>query len=163
VHGSDADDGFGGLGPVAGRVLRWVPTWSLIVLAGAWLLPTAGAFVASLRPSAFGRTSGWWQDLLDPSTWTLEPYRIALDSSANNSFVGSVLNSFAIAIPSTLVPLLLASAAAYAIVWISFRGRTAIFLGIVALIAVPIYGVLIPLLQAFSFGVHLTLLCSPRR
>lgn len=157
MRGSDPDDGFGGLGPVAGRVLRWVPTWFLIVLAGAWLLPTAGAFIASLRPWSFARTAGWWQDLLDPTTWTLESYRIALDSSVNNSFVGSILNSFAIAIPSTLIPLLLASAAAYAIVWIPFRGSAAVFLGVVALIGVPIYGVLIPLLQAFSFGAHLTL------
>jgi alpha-glucoside transport system permease protein len=122
-----------------------------------WLLPTAGAFIASLRPWAFGRTSGWWENLLDPSTWTLEPYRIALDASANNSFIESVVNSFAIAIPSTLIPLFIASAAAYAIVWIPFRGSGVLLLGILALIAVPIYGVLIPLLQAYVSGVHLTL------
>jgi len=129
----------------------------LIVLTGLWLLPVAGAIVASVRPWAFGRTAGWWQNLLDPSTWTLEPYRIALDSSANSSFLGSMLNSVAIAIPSTLIPLLLGSAAAYVLVWLPFRGSAAIFFGTVALIAVPIYGVLIPLLQAYSFGVHLTL------
>lgn len=64
--------------------------------------------------------------------------------------------SFAIAIPSTLIPLLLASAAAYAIVWIPFRGSGFLFAGIVALIAVPIYAALIPLLLAFSTGVHFT-------
>jgi len=153
----DADDGFGGLGPVVGRVLRWIPTWVLILLTGLWLLPTAAAFIASLRPWAFGRSAGWWTDLFNPSTWTLEPYRIVLDVSANNSFVESMANSFAIAIPSTLIPLLIGSAAAYAIVWIPFRGSAVLFFGIVALIAVPIFGVLIPILQTFVTGVHLSL------
>jgi alpha-glucoside transport system permease protein len=156
VSESGIDDGFNGLGPVVGRALRWIPTWVLILVTGVWLLPTAGAFIASLRPWAFGRTSAWWEDLLDPSTWTLESYRIAFDSSANNSFIEGVLNSFAIAIPSVLIPLLIASAAAYAIIYIPFRGSELVLFAILVLIAVPIYGVLIPLLQAFVSGVHLT-------
>ena len=157
VSGSEIGDGFSSLGPVAGRVLRWIPTWVLILVTGVWLLPTAGAFIATLRPWAFGRSSAWWEHLLSPSTWTLESYRIALDSSVNNSFIEGILNSFAIAIPSTLIPLLIASTAAYAIVCVPFRGSRVVFVGILALIAVPIYGVLIPLLQAFVSGVQLTL------
>lgn len=153
----EVDDGFDGLGPFAGRVMRWIPTWVMIFIVGMWLLPTAGGLIASLRPVTFVRAVGWWDGITDPSTWTLEAYRIALDASANNSFVDSLVNSFAIAIPSTLIPLALASWAAYAIVWIPFRGSRILFLGIVALIAVPIYGVLIPLLQAYVSGVHLTL------
>jgi alpha-glucoside transport system permease protein len=130
------DDGFGGLGPVVGRVLRWLPGWVLILVAGVWPFPTAKGFIASVRPWAFGRSTGWWVDLFNTSTWTLEPYRIALDSSANGSFVENMVNSFAIAIPATLTPLLIGSAAAYAIVWIPFRGSGALFFGIVALIAV---------------------------
>ncbi len=157
MNGSGIDVGFNGLGPVAGRVLRRIPTWVLILVTGLWLLPTTGAFIASLRPRAFGRTSPWWEDLLDPSTWTLESYRIALDSSVNNSFIEGLLNSFSVAIPSVLIPLLIASAAAYAIIYIPFRGSELVLFAILALIAVPIYGVLIPLLQAFVSGVHLTL------
>jgi alpha-glucoside transport system permease protein len=153
----EVDDGFGGLGPVVGRVLRWLPGWVLILFAGVWLLPMAAGFVASVRPWAFGRSTAWWVDLLNTSTWTLEPYRIALGSSANGSFGENMLNSFAIAIPATLVPLLIGSAAAYALVWIPFRGSGALFLGIVVLIAVPVFGLLIPILQAFVSGVHLTL------
>ncbi|MEA3511050.1 MAG: carbohydrate ABC transporter permease [Actinomycetota bacterium] len=157
MTGSELDDGFGDLGPIVGRVMRWIPTWTLLLVTAVWILPTTAAFIASLRPSAFARTSAWWEDLFDPAMWTLEPYRVALDSSANNSFIESVLNSFAIAIPSMLIPLLIASAAAYAIVNIPFRGSGVLFLGMLALIAVPIYGVLIPLLQAFVSGVHWTL------
>jgi alpha-glucoside transport system permease protein len=153
----ETDDGFGGLGPLVGRVLRWLPGWVLILVAGVWLVPTAAGFIASVRPWAFGRSTGWWVDLFNTSTWTLESYRIALDSSANGSFVENMVNSFAIAIPATLIPLLIGSAAAYAIVWIPFRGSGALFLGIVALIAVPVFALLIPILQAFVSGVHLTL------
>lgn len=154
---SDPDDGFGGLGPIAGRAMRWVPTWVLILIVGMWLLPTVGGFVASVRPIAWRTGSGWWVDVLNPATWTLEPYRLALESSVNNSFAQSMVNSFAIALPSTVLPLLFGSAAAYALVWMPFRGSKALFLTTVALIAVPIYGVLIPLLRAFVDGVHLTL------
>lgn len=145
-----------GLGPVAARVVDGSPTLLLVVVTGLWVLPSMGAFVASLRPWGHSQTSGWWTDLLNPATWTLDAYRAALHASANNSFVEAMFNSFAIAIPATVIPLFLASWAAYALVWIPFRGRGVVFAGIVALIAVPIFSVLIPLLQAYSSGVHLT-------
>ncbi len=44
----DTDDGFGGLGPVVGRFLRWIPTRVLILIGGLWLLPAAAAFIASV-------------------------------------------------------------------------------------------------------------------
>jgi len=66
---------------------------------------------------------------------------IVLDASACNSFAESMAKSFAIAIPSTLNPLLIGSAAAYALVWIPSWGSAILFFGIVALIAVPVYGV----------------------
>ena len=152
----DLEDGYGGLG-VAGRVLRGLPTWVVWAIVAIWLLPTVSGLVASLRPVTFVRSVGWWEGLLEPASWTLEAYRIAVDVSANNSFAESLLNSFAIAIPATLVPLLLGSMAAYALVWIPFRGSRYVFFGLIALIAVPIFGVLIPLLQAYVFGVHWTI------
>lgn len=128
----------------------------LFLIAGLWTLPAAGFVVSSLRrwPS---QQSGWWTDLLNSETWTLDAYRAALSVSVNNSFAQSMFNSLAIASPATLIPLFLGSLAAYAIGWIPYRGKTAVFFGMVALIALPVQAALIPLLQAFSGGAHLSM------
>ena len=52
-------------------------------------------------------------------------------------FWRALLNSFAIAIPGTVIPILMAAAAAYAFAWIPFKGRSWIFIPVVALMAVP--------------------------
>ncbi len=144
------------LSPRIRRLLDRVPTWVLFLIAGLWTLPTAGIVVSSLRkwPS---QQSGWWTDLLNTETWTLDAYRAAVSVSVNNSFVESMFNSLAIALPATLIPLFFGALAAYAIGWIPFRGKTAVFFGMIALIALPVQAALIPLLQAFSGGAHLSL------
>ena len=145
-----------GLGPVAERLVGSSRRLLVVAIAGLWFLPTLGAIMTSLRPG-HTRLSGWWTDMLDPSTWTLGAYRAALSNSANNTFPEAMFNTFAIAIPATVIPVLIASWAAYALVWIPFKGHGALLGSIVALIAVPIYAVLIPILQAYSTGAHLTL------
>ena len=144
------------LSPTLRRFLRWLPTWLVFLLAGLWTLPTAGLLMSSLRNWP-RQQSGWWTNLPDPETWSLDAYRAALSATVNNSFVESMWNSLTIAIPATVVPLLLASWAAYAIAWIPFRGKNWVFFGTVALMALPIQATLIPLLQTFSGGAHLTL------
>lgn len=134
-----------------------MPTWVLWAVALLWTIPTLGVFVASLRLWSGGEPFGWWTRLLDTDTWTLDAYRAALDMSANNTFAEGMLNSLAIALPSTFLPLLIAAWAAYAVAWIPFRHKGVVLVGMVALIAVPIQVGLIPMLQMFSGGVHLTL------
>lgn len=138
------------------RLLDWLPTWVLFLVAGLWTLPTAGLFMSSVRNWP-RQQSGWWTNLADPETYTFDAYRGALSTTVNNTFVEGMANSLAIAIPATVVPLLLAAWVAYAIGWIPFRGRNWVFFGSVALIALPIQAALIPLLQTYSGGAHLTL------
>jgi alpha-glucoside transport system permease protein len=153
---SASDDRSDDLGPVAERLVGSSRTLLVLAIVGLWLLPTVGAVITSLRVGGRTQLSGWWTDLLDPSTWTLDAYRAALSSSANNSFAEAMFNSFAIAIPATVIPILIASLAAYALAWIPFKGHGVALGSIVALIAVPIHAVLIPHLQAYSSGAHLT-------
>src|ERR1041385_4112156 len=63
--------------------------------------------------------------------------------------VQSFLNSLIIAVPSTLLPLLVCSLAAYAFSWLRFRFRDTIFLVIVALMMVPVQVAFLPLQQLF--------------
>lgn len=144
-----------GLGRWIERFLRSVPTWVVLLIAGIWTVPTAGLLVSSLRGGGPERV--WWSYLSSLEGWSLDAYRAALSMSVNNSFADGLLNQLAIAVPSTLVPLLLGSAAAYAFAWLEFRGRRSLLFGVTALIAVPAQIVLIPLLRTYSNGARLAL------
>lgn len=59
------------------------------------------------------------------------------------------MNSFAIVIPSVVIPLVLAALAAYAFAWIEFPFRNVLFVAVFALQIVPIQVTLIPLLSLY--------------
>ncbi len=147
--------GLSSLSPSIRRFLQTMPTWVVLLVAGLWSVPTAGFVVSSLRrwPS---QQSGWWTDLANTDTWTLDSYRAALSVSVNNSFAESMFNSFVIAVAATVIPLLFAAWAAYAISWMPLRHRTGIFFSLVALMVLPVQAVLVPLLQLYSGGAHFT-------
>jgi alpha-glucoside transport system permease protein len=65
-------------------------------------------------------------------------------------FSDAFLNSFAIAIPGTLVPIAIAAAAAYALAWMDFKGRHWLFIGVLAMMAVPLQMALVPLQQLYT-------------
>jgi alpha-glucoside transport system permease protein len=67
-----------------------------------------------------------------------------------NNFSDAVLNSVAVAIPSTLIPILIAAFAAYAFAWMEFPGRKTLFVLVVALLVVPLQIALIPVLRDFT-------------
>ena len=72
-------------------------------------------------------SSGWWTALAHPfrtTEWTLENYRLALDGGGlGNAF----MNSLAVAVPATVIPIAIAAFAAYAFSWMEFRGRYVMF------------------------------------
>lgn len=144
------------LSPAIQRFLDLVPTWAVFLLAALWTIPSAGFVVSSFRrwPQ---QQSGWWTDLANTSTWTLDGYRAALSLSVNNTYGEAMFNSLMIAIAATAIPLLLGAWAAYAIGWMPLRRRTGVFFSLVVLMALPVQAALIPLLQAYSGGAHLTL------
>ena len=131
---------------LANRASRGVLHGVLVGISLLWLLPTVGLLVSSLRPSHSVATTGWWTALAPPFAFTLENYRHVL-SQANMG--RSFFNSLLIAIPSTVMPVLVASFAAYAFSWMRFRGRDALFLFVVGLLVVPLQVTLIPVLKLF--------------
>ena len=60
------------------------------------------------------------------------------------------LNSLTVTIPATVIPILLATFAAYAFAWMRFPGRKILFAMVVGLLVIPGQVALIPLLRAFS-------------
>jgi len=139
------------------RVLAKVPTavlWAIVVL---WTIPSFGLLVTSLRPEADQISGGWWTIFSNPSL-TLENYDNALFHPPGGTlpFIDAFVNSLAIAIPGTVIPIAIACAAAYAFAWMDFRGRHWMFIGVLAMMAVPVQMSLVPLQQLYSGGAHLT-------
>jgi len=127
-------------------------TLAAAIIAVVWTIPTFGLFVTSFRPGADSNTSGWWTFFVDPN-FTLENYFDALTAGGTALTLGeSFINSLAIAIPATLIPIAIASLAAYAFAWIPFKGRGPLFVAVFALQIVPIQMALVPLLSLFSRG-----------
>jgi alpha-glucoside transport system permease protein len=117
-----------------------------LVIAVLWTLPTFGLLVSSIRPERAIKTTGWWTFFSNP-TVTMENYREALVGEGG---LGEfMVNSFVITIPSVIIPLCLASLAAYAFAWIKFPGRNVLFTAVFALQIVPIQVTLIPLLTLY--------------
>jgi alpha-glucoside transport system permease protein len=130
----------------------WFVRITIVVIVALWLVPTVGVLVTSFRPEAAVETTGWWTavgHLFDSSQWTLQNYRDALDAGG---FENAFLNSLAVTIPSTVMPITIAAFAAYAFSWMDFRGRYVMFVGVVALLVVPLQMALIPILRLYSDG-----------
>lgn len=66
-----------------------------------------------------------------------------------NNLTRAFLNSLAVAIPSTLIPILIAAFAAYGFAWMRFPGRKIMFIGVVALLVVPLQIALVPILRDY--------------
>jgi alpha-glucoside transport system permease protein len=62
---------------------------------------------------------------------------------------GAFLNSLAVAVPSTVIPILIAAFAAYAFAWMKFPGRRWLFITVVALLVVPLQIALVPILRDY--------------
>ncbi|MEZ2129559.1 MULTISPECIES: carbohydrate ABC transporter permease [unclassified Sinorhizobium] len=82
-----------------------------------------------------------------PPQFTLENYRTVLTGEGIGQ---SFLNSLTVAIPSTIIPILIAAFAAYALAWMDFPGRTLLIALIVGLLVVPLQMTLIPLLRMYN-------------
>lgn len=120
---------------------------ALLLLCLAWTTPTVALLVSSFRPPALVATTGWWQAFSLPFQFTLDNYRQVLTA---NNMGQSFANSLLIAVPATVMPMLVAAFAAYAFAWMDFPGRQALFLAVVGLLVVPLQMTLIPVLRLFN-------------
>jgi alpha-glucoside transport system permease protein len=140
--GADADVGRGG----------WFVRITVLVIVVLWLIPTLGVLITSLRPETLADSTGWWTAFAHPfdaARWTLDNYRTALDAEG---FGNAFLNSLAVTIPSTVMPITIAAFAAYAFCWMEFRGRYILFVVVVGLLVVPLQMSLIPILRLYVGG-----------
>ena len=131
-----------------GRFLSRGPVHVILIGMGLfWLTPTFGLLITSFRPAAANSTSGWWTVFTEPRQMTLEPYK---DILADEGLMQALLNTAYITIPTCVILVLIAAAAAYAFAWIDFKGREPLFLFVVALLVVPLQMALIPAARVFG-------------
>lgn len=83
-----------------------------------------------------------------PPRFTLDNYREVLGSAGLGK---SFINSLTVTIPATIIPILVAAFAAYALAWMKFPGRALLVATVVGLLVVPLQMSLIPLLKSYNF------------
>jgi alpha-glucoside transport system permease protein len=118
-----------------------------IIIATLWTIPTAGLLISSFRPEDDVKSSGWWTWFTNPNV-TLDNYDAVLNDP-NTDLATFFVNSIVITLPSVVIPITLATLAAYAFAWMKFPFRNTLFVAVFAMQIVPIQVTMIPLLQLY--------------
>lgn len=126
----------------------WFTKIVLAVLCVLWMVPILGTFITSLRPLDDVNTTGWWHFFTPTgiSHATISNYHTALTGKGMGA---AFVNSLAIVLPATFIPILVAAIAAYAFTFMEFPGRDFLFLMIVSLLVVPNYVAFVPITKVY--------------
>ena len=116
----------------------------LALIGLIWLVPTLGLLVTSFRPRSDIQSTGWW-DIFNLHL-TLENYSQVLQAQG---MLQAFVNTVFIAVPSTILPLVICAMAAYAFSWMRFPFRDTLFLIVIGLLMVPVQVAFIPVLTGF--------------
>ncbi|WP_293868933.1 carbohydrate ABC transporter permease [uncultured Alsobacter sp.] len=144
-----APDIAGGVGE--SRVKQAVASACLALLCVVWFTPVLALLVTSFRTEADASTSGWWSVLFAPR-FVIENY---VDAIRITGVGRSLVNSIAVAVPTTIGTVLISAIAAYSLAKMSFRGGVAVFLALVGLQVLPPQVVLVPMLKlANAVGIN---------
>ncbi|MCC5779002.1 carbohydrate ABC transporter permease [Nitratireductor sp. B36] len=94
-----------------------------------------------------GRGQRIFVSTVEPPKFTTENYENVLFSEGLGK---SFINTMTVTIPATVIPILIAAYAAYALAWMEFPGRALLLAAIVGLLVVPLQMSLIPLLRLYN-------------
>jgi alpha-glucoside transport system permease protein len=82
-----------------------------------------------------------------PPQFTLENYnQVLINPQSDEGMAKAFFNTLTVTIPATIIPILVAAFAAYALAWMDFPGRALLIAAVVGLLVVPLQLALIPLL-----------------
>ncbi len=82
-----------------------------------------------------------------PPSFTTDNFKTVVNAEGLGK---SFINSLTVTIPATIIPILIAAFAAYALAWMEFPGRALLIAVVVGLLVVPLQMSLIPLLTAYQ-------------
>lgn len=146
----------GSEGGVDNPTTLWIVRGIVLAIVLLWLIPAVGLLVTSLRVQSLIETTGWWTafvNLGDTGQWTLAHYEQVLTTGG---FDSAFVNTLVVSVPATIMPITIATFAAYAFSWMEFKGRFLMFATVVGLLAVPLQVALIPLQRLYN-GFELTI------
>jgi alpha-glucoside transport system permease protein len=95
-----------------------------------------------------GRGQRIFATITAPPDFTLDNYeQVLLSGDSTDSMAKAFFNTLTVTIPATIIPIVVAAFAAYALAWMDFPGRALLIALVVALLVVPLQLALIPLLR----------------
>ncbi|PRY95272.1 maltose ABC transporter membrane protein /trehalose ABC transporter membrane protein /sucrose ABC transporter membrane protein [Hasllibacter halocynthiae] len=95
-----------------------------------------------------GRGQRIFATVTSPPEFTTANYEfMLLDERNSEGMTRAFFNTLTVVIPATIIPILIAAFAAYALAWMDFPGRALLVAAVVALLVVPLQLALIPLLK----------------
>jgi alpha-glucoside transport system permease protein len=124
----------------------WAVRIVLGIICFLWIVPVFGLFVSSFRGEQDANSTGWWTVLAHPSLTTANYHDVLTQANLGSAFV----NSLAITLPATFIPILIAAFAAYAFTFMEFKGREVLFVVVVSLLVVPNYVSFVPILKIYG-------------
>jgi alpha-glucoside transport system permease protein len=149
LFGTDTNKQLESFGLAADELGAGAPGQSLPMREGGVITAQQDGSFEWVSPTAFEHTRGprvFHVAGIAPR-FTLENYVEVLTASG----VGrSFINSFTVTIPATVIPILMAAFAAYALAWMRFPFRGTIVAVVVGLLVVPLQMSLIPLLSLYN-------------
>ena len=122
---------------------------AIVIIAFIWTLPTMGLLISSFRRRDAMLETGWWTIFQHPFELTQYHLGNYLEVAQAQGMGQAFLNSLTISIPATVIPIAIATFAAYAFAWMKFPGRQLLFIIVVCLLVVPLQTTLIPILRAY--------------
>jgi len=136
-------------GEEAGQA-NWVVRAAVVIICFLWIVPTIGVIVTSFRTPDDSNSSGWWTVFTSVSKLKALSFTNYHDAIVNASLGKAFINSLAIALPATFIPILIAAFAAYAFTFMQFPLKDTLFILIVSLLVVPNFVAMVPLLKIYG-------------
>ena len=107
-----------------------------------------GDYVLTSPTEMTGRGQRVFATAETPPEFTLDNYRSMLfDPNNIEGMAKAFFNTLTVTIPATIIPIVIAAFAAYALAWMDFLGRAILVAVVVGLLVVPLQLALIPLLR----------------
>ncbi len=149
LFGTDTNKTLGGFGLSNAEPAKAEPGSSLAMSEGGEITVQRDGAFEWVSDTEFTHTRGprvFYLSEIAPR-FTLDNYVEVLTA---NGVGRSFINSFTVTIPATVIPILIAAFAAYALAWMRFPGRGLIVAVVVGLLVVPLQMSLIPLLSLYN-------------
>ena len=126
---------------------RIVSTICLLILGAIWIVPLIWALGASFKPDTITDIN---QIFPSVDNWTFEWYQLLFSFDGEYPVLRWILNSFIVGCIHTVLYLIIVSFAAYALVFLDWKFKNAIFTVVVSSMMFPGIITLVPLYNLFN-------------